>query len=67
MQSYFQLPLELLNLPDKEFWENVSNLDEMGEHIAVSDGGFAISYSDGNTQVKIPFIRFKKNIPSSQS
>lgn len=67
MQTFFQLPLELMQLSDDEFWSNINQLDELTDQIDVSAGGFAVTLSNGDKQVKIPFIRFKKTLPSDES
>lgn len=67
MHTFFQLPLELMQLPDSEFWAQVDQLDELSEQISVNDGGFAVTLHSGDKQEMIPFIRFKKTVPTKAS
>ncbi|MEP7166899.1 MAG: hypothetical protein ABI758_02895 [Candidatus Woesebacteria bacterium] len=67
MQTFFQLPLELIQLTDDEFWDRIDQLDSLAEHNELNEGGFAITLNSGDKQVNIPFIRFKKTVPSKAS
>ena len=67
MQTFFQLPLELMQLSDDEFWDRIDQLDSLAEHNELNEGGFAITVNSGEKQVTIPFIRFKRTLPLKSS
>ena len=67
MQTFFQLPLELMQLSDDEFWDRIDQLDSLAEHNELHEGGFSVTVSSGDKQVTIPFIRFKRTLPSKAS
>ncbi len=67
MYKVFQLPLELRQLSDDEFWQKVNQVDELSEEFEGTSSGFAISIASGDKDLDIPFIRFKKTFPSKES
>lgn len=67
MYKVFQLPLELRQLTDDEFWQRVNQLDELSEQFEDTSGGFAVSISTGEKDLDIPYIRFKKTFPNRSS
>ncbi len=60
MHKVFQMPLELRQLPDEEFWQKINQIDELSEQFDQTANGFAISISTGEKELDIPFIRFKR-------
>lgn len=63
----FKLPLELQHLSDEEFWESLDQMDSLSEEIDAMSGGLALTVYMEHKEVNIPFIRFKKNLPTKAS
>ncbi len=63
----FKLPLELKHLSDEEFWDRLDEMDALSEDIDQHFGGLALTMYMEHKEVNIPFVRFKKNLPSIAS
>lgn len=63
----FKLPLELKHLTDEEFWDRLDEMDALSEDIDQRFGGLALTMYTEHKEVNIPFVRFKKNLPTSVS
>ena len=67
MQTVFAVPVDLKKLSDDEFWSRMDQLDEIAEANDLHEGGFAVTLHNGDKQVAIPFIRFKRTFPQDAS
>ncbi|HSW89867.1 MAG TPA: hypothetical protein VLH19_03260 [Patescibacteria group bacterium] len=67
LQNAFQLPIELSNLSDDEFWEHVEQLDAMAERAELGLSAFSLTIASEQKKLKIPYIRFARNFPDIQS
>lgn len=67
MHKVFQMPLELRQLTDEEFWQKVNQIDELCEEFEHTSWGFSLAINSSETEMDIPFIRFKKTFPSKTS